>query len=103
MGVNNMFFNEQPDVEIMTGEIQDLKCVCSSLHMCGIAASIKEIKSGINGSYPVLLAPAKDKDKARFVAREYLARCKAFHGMVKLNVKEINTSPVEDETNSNIG
>ena len=82
-----MFFKEAEDVRIMTGKDEHLGWIKRSLHVCGICAYVKrgnyttDYKSG-------LYVLAKDEDRARFLAKAYVASYSTDH-LIDIDVEEV--------------
>ena len=75
------------DVQILTGKEDHLGWVKRSLQVCRVAAYVKSGNAS-NRYQAGLFVPAKDEERARFLAKAYIDRCNA-DMLVGIDVKEV--------------
>ena len=90
------------DCKIMTGNQEHLGWVCRSLRISGVAAMVKTFQNGIIWTYSALVVPKKDEQRARRIAREYVASCNALR-FVEMDVQEVGNYETDENFLENMG
>ena len=88
--------------DILKGDYQHLSFVASHLKRNGIAAMVRNCRSGLFGHYAVLSVDQKQADVALVVGMAYVKECNRMQTR-QLVVEEIKEVEAEDESESLLG